>query len=198
MAALAFAGPAPAVVSLFFVPTPEITTVGGTATVELRVSGLLDAPSPPALGAWRVDIDYNPAIASAASVTLGTELDLGVVGSVQFFDLTTPGTAVLDEVSFEAPGDLVAAQPDTFTLATLNVTGLAPGESPLTLRLVELSDENGDPMTGFTTTDGRIIVRDGTPGVPEGGAGLVLITLTWVGLVVCVGWRARRTRVRAA
>ena len=105
LAALALVSNARAQVTLSLVPTPQSIGVGDPASVDLVISGLgnLAAPS---LGAFDVDLTYNPVVVSANPLTFGTLLDLGTLGSIQFSDLSTPGLIHLDEVSFETATDL--------------------------------------------------------------------------------------------
>ncbi|MFN0125186.1 MAG: cohesin domain-containing protein [Verrucomicrobiales bacterium] len=189
-AALALAGSATAA-TVSFNPSSQTVGVGDTATVQLVVSGLGDGTSP-SLGAWAVSFDYDPAVVSFSSATFGTGLDLGIFGSLQFLDGSVSGNVLLDEVSFEDSADLNAAQPDSFVLATINFTALAPGSSPLSLTLVDLSDELGESLDA-TGQDGVIRVRDGGNGVPEGSVGVVVLAFLWAGMLGL----ARRPRRRA-
>jgi hypothetical protein len=153
--------PARAVVSLSLEPTPKLINVGDPASLDLVVSGLgnLSAPS---LAGFDFDLTYNAAIVDAVSLTFGSFLGL----SAQFTDLSTAGAIHLDEVSFESPTDLNNAQPDTFTLATLNFNGVAPGSSPIIFAFASLSDEDGQSLSGFSINTGLIEVARAT-GVPD-------------------------------
>jgi hypothetical protein len=161
-----------AAISITLEPSPQTIQVGDPDAMNLVVSGLgnLSAPS---LGAFDFDLSYNPAIISAVSLTFGSHLDLGILGSSRFSDLTTPGAIHLDEVSFESSSDLNNAQPDTFTLATLNFTGLASGISSVGFSFASLSDEQGQSLVGFSTTSGSIEVT----GVPDVGSTASLLLL---------------------
>jgi hypothetical protein len=71
-------------------PASQATTVGGSVSMDLAVSGL-NAFAAPGVGAFDVDLTYNPAVLSAVSFTFGSHLDLGVFGSIQSSNLSTPG-----------------------------------------------------------------------------------------------------------
>jgi len=180
IAVLAGACETQAVVGLSFDPLIQTTPLGGSAAVNLVVSGLGNLASP-SLGGFFIDFSYNPAVVSLSSLTFGTELDLGVLGSIQGSDTSTPGLVHLDEVSFEAPDGLNGAQPDSFTLATIQFTGAAPGLSPLVFGAVSLSDETGATIAGFTIDTGLITVPGGH--IPDGGASALLLGGAVAGLL---------------
>jgi hypothetical protein len=167
-------------VTLSLVPTPQTTGVGGLASVNLVISGLGDLGSE-SLGAFDIDLTYNPAVVAASSLTFGSGLDLGV-GSSQFFDLSTAGLVHLDEVSFEAADDLDNSQADSFILATLGFTGLAQGSSPLIFGQIGLSDENGDAILEMGINTGLIDVTGG-PTVPDAGSTALLLAGGVAGLL---------------
>lgn len=103
-------------------------------------------------------------------------MDLGVLGSSRFSDLSTAGAIHLEEVSSESLTGLNNAQGSTFTLATLNFTGLAIGSSPIDFTLASLSDEQRQSITGFSTTRGSIDVNDATP-IPDVAATASLLVI---------------------
>ncbi|MCI0538409.1 MAG: cohesin domain-containing protein [Verrucomicrobiales bacterium] len=182
IAALGVVSQAAAQINISLQPSPQIIGVGDPASMELVISGLGNFSSP-SLGAFDFDLSYDPAILSAVSLTFGTFLSPGILGSLQFSDLTLAGLMHLDEVSFESPTDLNDAQPDTFTLATLGFTGLAPGISSIDFTFASLSDEQGQSLIGFSTTSGSIEVARRPP-VPDLGSTTSLLLLGIVGLVV--------------
>lgn len=193
LAAAVLSLPARAVPLVTLDPVTQNIPVGGTAVVNLNISGL-GAGVTPTLGAWLAYIASNSSIVGFASATYGTNLDLGVLGTLQFTDSSTPGLLKMDETSFEDTTALNSAQPAAFTLATLSFTGLAPGTSALTFNRLELSDEIGFPLA-YTSTTASITV--GTPGVPEGGSLHAALALC-VGLVLLVHSLRRRSSGRLA
>lgn len=189
-AALALAGSASAA-TISFNPSSQTVGVGDTAVVQIVVSGLGDGTSP-ALGAWAVSFDYNPAVVEWSIISfVGSRLNLGINGSIPSLNIPALGSLELDEVSLELPADLIAAQPDSFVLATIDFKALAPGSSPLALTLVDLSDEEGFSLDA-TGQDGVIRVRDGGNGVPEGSAGVALLAFLWAGMLGFARRRGRR------
>lgn len=171
-------------------PVSQNIAVGGTAFVNLNISGL-GAGAAPSLGGWLANIAFNNSIITIgnADVTFGTNLDLGVFGAIRGVDTTTAGLLKIDEVSFEDASALNAAQPAAFTLATLKFIGVTPGTSTLTFSRLELSNELGFPLTAQSAT-ASITVGGGT-GVPDDGA----ITLAGaLCLALCCAVHARRRR----
>jgi len=173
IAALALSFEADAI-TLSFEPITQDIGVGDPASVNIVVSDLGNL-APPSLGGFIIDVTYNAAVVAANSVTFGSMLDLGVFGSVQSSDLTVSGTIQLDEVSLEDPGDLNDAQPDSFVLATLGFTGLAPGLSPLVVGNVSLSDELGQSLDFVIETGSIRVTGNGGGGVPDAGSTALLL-----------------------
>lgn len=169
-------------INLSLQPSPQTINVGDSASMDLVVSGLGNLSSP-SLGAFDLELSYDPAIISTASLTFGNFLDLGNLRSSKFSDLTTAGVIHLDEVSFESSSDLNNAQPDTFTLATLGFKGLAAGISSIDFTLASLSDELGQSLTAFSTTGGSIEVESST--VPDAGSTAFLLLVALVSLSAC-------------
>lgn len=170
LAAATLLAPARAVPIVTLDPVTQNIGIGDTALVNLNISGLGLGAVPPKLGGWLAHITFNNAIVTIgnADVTFGTNLDLGVFGTIQGVDTGTPGMLKLDQVSFEDSGSLIAQQPGAFSLATLKFTGVAPGTTTLTFARLELSDELGFPLS--TTSSTASITVGGATGVPDGGA----------------------------
>lgn len=140
---------------------------GGTATVDLGISGL---GSGTALGAFDVNVDFNSSIVDFKSATygdptLGDQLNLEGFGTTS---ITTPGagTAELYELSFDSPAALTSLQAHNFTLATLTFTGLAAGVSDLTLSVNAVGDQDANELP-LAFQDGTIAVGQTTTSVPE-------------------------------
>jgi hypothetical protein len=142
------------------VPDTQLVTVSGSASVDLVISGL-SLNVPPTLGGFFFDLTYDPAVLSASSVVFGDKLNSVAGSPQQFADITTPGQIHLDEVSFES----ILNQPDTFSLATLVFSGLAPGVSSLSFAYADLSDGDGNSIPDFQTVNGSFTVSSSS--VPE-------------------------------
>jgi hypothetical protein len=145
------------------VPNSQIISSGGTAGVDVMISGLGNYAYP-SLGAWAVTLTYDPSIASAISVLFGNYL---FPSFLQYYDLNLPGQVDISEVSFAPPEDLLAQQPDSFLLATVGFDGLQDGLLNVNLSYVDLADENGQT-------------------IPESASTFILLALSCLGLW---GWR---------
>lgn len=141
--------------------------------MDLVVSGL-GSFTAPSLGAFLFDLSYDPAVVSADFISFGSLLNLGGFGSIQYSDPSSPGIIHLDEISLEFSDDLDSAQPDSFTLATLNFIGLSPGISAVQFSVAQLSDALGSTLTDFSISDASIRVNRPTA-VSEGGSTLSLL-----------------------
>lgn len=169
LAVATFLASARAVPTVSLTPVSQNIGVGDTAFVDLSISGLGVGPTAPKLGSWLAQIAFNNTIVTITNgdVVFGTNLDLGVFGTTQGADASTPGLLNLDQVSYEDSTALIASQPDAFSLATLKFTGVAPGITSLTFSQLQLGDELGFPLAA-SSTPASITV--GSVGVPDGGA----------------------------
>jgi len=160
-------------------PTSSTISVGGTATVDVDISGVTD------LYGYQFDVLFGASTLSATSETEGGFL---ATGGTTFF---IPGT--IDNV-----GGSVTATADTLigaisgvdgsgTLAVLTFTGLAPGTTSIDLENVFLLDSNFNSID-FTTQDASLTVQGGGVPTPE-PSGLLLLG---VGLISLVGFGVRK------
>ena len=151
-------------------PTPSTQTIalGGLTTIDLRIAGL-GAGVAPSLGAYDVDLMFDPSVLSFVSATfgdgvLGNQLDLFGLGSVSFL---TPSTGMVNlfELSLDTSADLDALQADAFVLASLSFSGLSGGTSPIGLSVNALGDADGAPVAASIST-GSVVVTPSTA-IPE-------------------------------
>lgn len=143
-------------ISIF--PSDNIVDRGTPVDILLKVSGLGDLTAP-SLGAFDVDISYDPAILGLVSVIfgdpLGDQLDLSGLGSIT---ATTLGLSSvnLTEVSLD-PADLLnTLQPGEFFLAALTFSTLNVGESALLISVNDLADAEGNALRADIVTGGRV------------------------------------------
>lgn len=165
-------------------PTQPAFSLGSDVTVVLSVSGLGNHTAP-SLGAYDLDLQFDPAILSFATISWGTELDGGI--GLSFRDVTQ-GLGLLNvfEVSLISPAsDLDQMQPGSFELGTLLFHSLAVGTSPLSLTLNTTGDAAGDPLA-MTVTNGAVSVTP-EPGVAE---------LTMLGLIAICSFARLNSRRR--
>ena len=165
-------------VEIFVQPDSQPVFLGTPVEIAISVSGL-GVGGPPSLGAFDLDLEFDPTVLSFSSAdfgdpVLGDQLDLFGLGSI-FAAADLGGGAVnLFQVSLDLPSDLNILQSDSFTLATLLFDPILVGTSEITLTVNGLADAEGAALTAD--------VRNGTVGaVPEPstwllfGAGLVLL-----------------------
>lgn len=146
-ASLAFlcliAAPAGAI-TISFNPSSQIAFVGDSVDVDLVISGL-GYRTTPSLGAFDLDVTYDPTILDFANYALGYYLGNTDWEAMDYSwgDIMPAGTVNLAELSLLSD---LSSQPDTFTLATLTFDALAVGTSNLSLPRVILSDALGSKL----------------------------------------------------
>lgn len=171
--------------TLSFAPVTQSVPLGNTATVEVRIDGILPGPpgSNDGLGDYNFEVAYDPAIIAYKQATdafsLGVAFGLGV-------DNSQSGRLKVSDFSLEPPDDLLALQSDAMLLLTLVFDSLAPGTSMLSFEEITVADVLGGRRMP-TTSAGSITVRDAQ--VPEPGT---LALLAGAGLIALVGRRPHR------
>jgi hypothetical protein len=146
----------------------ETVSVGGIATVDLSISGLGSGTQ---LGAYDLNIAYNPSIVSFNSALfgdpkLGDELNLEGYGTLSAAQ-SGSGTVEVQELSFDSIAALETQQASAFTLVQLSFDARAVGSSSLDLSINAVSDAYGDALTPGLS-DGSITVKSsGTTAAPE-------------------------------
>lgn len=136
------ATPSALAVSLSFVPEPSIPEV---LAVDIVISGL-KAGGPPSLGAFDLDVSFDPAVLSPTDVTFGPFLgDPGLFEALTDFNFF-PGVVDLAEVSLLSPADLDALQPASFSLAALTFDRIGVGDDRLAFSQVTLDDAFGNKI----------------------------------------------------
>jgi len=118
-------------------------TGGTTVSVTVTVMGI-EALTEPSLGAFDLDLGYDPAVLAFSDVEFGTFLG-GPIQSIQD-EVAAGGVVDFAEVSLLFPNVLLQnLQPDSFLLATVHFASLASEATLTTLTLSQalLSDGNG-------------------------------------------------------
>ncbi len=170
---------------------PMLQTIlpGDTAIVDLNISGLGNFVTP-TLGAFDLDVTFDASLLSFTDVTFGTFLgDPALFEAITLVDFSAGGLLELSLLSSIA---LDAIQPDAFTLATLEFTGIGVGTSPLNLENVVLSDALGFVISNPTLENASVNV---IASVPEPSPSL-LMGISLLGLLG-YGWRQRRKKQAA-
>ena len=166
-------------VVLGIVPPSQAVSVGDPVSVDLGISGLGNY-GPESLGAFDLDITYDPSILSFNNISFGLllgdplwdEAETGFddsIGTVNIFEWSYL-EAASSSCIFCMPPYLDDLQPSSFTLATLTFDTLAPGTTSLAISVNALGDARGDPLGDVALMSGSLTVT----AVPEPGALLIL------------------------
>lgn len=190
LCAFLFAAALPSYAALIKVaPSIQSVSAGSTFSVAIDISGL---SSDTAFGAYDVTLAFNSSVLSFTQAVfgdpiLGDQFDLAQRGLN--FPLATIGNGNVNliEFSFDDSATLNFRQASSFTLATLSLTTLETGTSPLSLIVNRLSDRDGKAITAFSTQNSSATV-----------VGVSLPAAVWLMLTGCVGMlfvhRQRRFR----
>jgi hypothetical protein len=142
----------------------------------LAIEGLTDG-GPDSLGAFSVDVTFDPNVLSFEDATFTNFLGFPDIQAITFIDNTTPGIVYVDEISLLSVTDLDNLQEDSGVLTLLKFKGENPGLTPINLDNVVLSDALGIQLTNVTITETGVRV------VPEPGT----LFLLGAGLASLVG-----------
>jgi hypothetical protein len=141
---------------------------GSTFSLDVVVSGL-GAGVAPSLGAFDLDVAYDPAQLTFSGASFGTFL--GTPPGEAITDvLPGAGSVNLAEVSLLAPAALDGMQPASFTVATLQFVALSEIPSVVSVSSGLLSDAFGAPI-GIESLASATVSP--TSAVPEPGAFLL-------------------------
>lgn len=123
---------------------PSATTVvpGEPVTIEVVVSGLGDAAAP-SVGAFDLDLAYDPALFAFTGLEVGAELGDPMAAEAITDSMEAGGVIDAFELSLLTSAELLTAQPSEFVLLTATFEALVPGSGQFDLPMVVLGDENG-------------------------------------------------------
>ena len=167
---LLFATNASAAIILSAVPGFTDAIPGDSVTIDIVISGL-DAGGPDSLGAFDLDMIYDPGALSVTGITMGSMLgDFGLGEALDFSFGDLGGVVDLAVVSLLFDFELDALQPADFVLASIDfsVDVLALGTATeVSLGPLVLSDAFGFELTPMGVTSAIIAngVRVSEPGV---------------------------------
>lgn len=120
---------------------------GGSAQIPIDIKNIQDVNG---LGGYDIKITFNPSIIRVDSVTGGTAPFSGVTSSID----NNNGNVLLNYQQGSMPGPT-----GNITVAFLNVTGLATGQSPLDVTINSISSARGDNIIPSQDIDGTVTVN---------------------------------------
>lgn len=142
-------------------PPLTIAGPGDTVALDLTIADLGDG-SPLSLGAFKLEILFDPGALSYVGTVFGEELNDPLDAFTPDFQdaaLSGPGVITLAEVSLIGAADLNSDQPGAFVLATLEffVDVLPPGTfTVVDFGVVSLSDASGAPLADIDLAEAVI------------------------------------------
>lgn len=151
-------------ISLDFSPVSQEVILGNQVVVDLMITGLGDGAAP-SLGAFDLDVAFDPAILSFNDVAFGNQLSSFGLGSTQD---VLPGDGLIDlfEISFETEGNLNSYQDSAFVLASFTFDTIGVGTSPLTIiqdNFFYLGDASAFPLFADELLSGSVTVSAPVP-----------------------------------
>ena len=167
-------------VTLSLNPSNQSIIPGGMAIVDLEIAGLT-AGGPDSLGAFELEVLYDPDILSFTSVNFGLFLgNPDLFEADIYFDNSSPGVVYLDETSWlEADSStcIFCAEPylddlqgESFILAQFSFLGVQVGSSDLVIQNEVLSDAFGSAISNLVIENASVSV------VPEPATILLLVS----------------------
>jgi hypothetical protein len=153
-------------------PATVYFTPGESVAIDVTISDLGDH----ALGAFDINLGYGGFLFLDGQLKTGTALGETTFDTVA---LTAGSPIQLAQISLESAADLLANQPDAFTLATVNFltsSGFTGGHGRMGFGEIMLSDENGNPLNYTTNVDITFISNPSPAGVPIPASWLLFAT----------------------
>jgi hypothetical protein len=159
---------------LSFVPFTQSTSPGSLVSTDVVISGVT---RPPSVGAFDVEVGFNPAVLSSPQVSftnfLGDPDLLEVLTSTSLM----PGELEFAAVSLLSPPQLDTLQLGSFRLATISFAATGLGTSPLGFSQVIIDDAFGISLP-VTALAGSI------SDVPEASTAYLFV-IAFLGVLAC-------------
>jgi len=154
----------------FAAPTLGISTfstnpeVGELVVVDVWIQGLGVVEESPKLSVFDLEISSNSSLFVPTSISfgdpvLGDQLDVLGLGSILASSIVG-STAALLEISLDAAEDLLSLQASDFVLAQVTFVASAPVSAAVSLAVLSVGDEWGDPLSYKKGAGFVVSVRD--------------------------------------
>ena len=143
-------GPASAI-NVDVIPSQPSLNVGEILTANVVISDL-GLFSPPSLGVFDIDLNFDNSLFAPGAVTFGDQLDLFGLGSFQDTFVRGGSAVNVFELSFDSPGVLDTLQLDSFLLFSVQFEALSVGVGVFDLAIIELGDSDGQLLAATTTS----------------------------------------------
>lgn len=169
-------------VSFSFSPSTGNINIGDSISLDLVIGELGDT-GPLSLGGFDLGIGYNASILTFDSVSYGSllgDIDPLAFETDIFTDSSVLGTLNLSEISFLSSLELDTLQSASFTLATLEFSGLAAGTGSIMTGSGDLTDADGNSLVGFSTFPANITVN--SPSTVDEPSAFFLMLASFLGL----------------
>lgn len=179
-------------ISIDFTPLYQEVTLGNTAQVGIKISGLDDFTAP-ALYSFDLEIVFDPSMLAFSDVSygdpvLGDQLDISGLGtsiSTNLYphpSISTSFIVNLTEQSFDPTNILNDQQAGDFLLATLSFTTIKTGSAAVGILVNQLRDTDGLDLALSYAGVGEIRIQPSLIPEPNMMAllGIGLMALSWL------------------
>jgi hypothetical protein len=172
-------------------------TAGDLTTVDVDITGLTPGT---ALGAFDFTIDFNSAVVSLFSGSigdpvLGDQLDPEGLGYSFPVISSGSGSVEMQDFSIEDPAVLSSLQSSSFVLGTLTFEGISSGPSALSVSASVFGDQYGNAFSPSIQAGNIQVIAGSVTGAPELDArpAASAFTLLIGSFLVLRGGRRRRS-----
>jgi len=147
-------------------PGTSGVALGSSVQFAVTITGLGDG-SAPSLASYDVQLAFDPAVLSFASLAfgdplLGDQLDLLGLGSTTLVDTATAGVIGAFELSFDDENTLNTLQSSAFTLLHVTFDAIAAAlNTPIEIVILDLASASGGSITA--TTSGASVTITAAP-----------------------------------
>jgi hypothetical protein len=133
------------------IPSQPSLNVGEMLTADVVISDL-GLFSPPSLGVFEIDLNFDNSLFAPGAVTFGDQLDLFGFGINPRGATPLASTVSVFEISLDSSSALDTLQLDRFLLFSVQFEALSAGVGVFDLAIIELGNSVADPLFASTTS----------------------------------------------